>query len=310
MISPFLLKLLTSLITKKESPKVSTSGVLCSFDRKSIRAYNEEKFGVKDGGDIVTKKLYEKNELTFALLWIGLYVLSMNIALQFCGGFDNLAGKSAGQMLVPVVCILILAVLSTAWIIKNGLTEKFGLCGFKGNLKTFLWFVPLIVMSCTNLKNGLGLSAPLSVTLLMMVNVAVAGYVEEIIFRGFLFRAMAADNLKNAVIVSAVTFGVGHIVNLANTADVMAVLLQVCYAVAIGFLYTVTVYKGRSLWPCIISHMFVNATSVFALENGPFNDLITSVFKNESLALSDTISALLIIIVSGTYALWLWKKEE
>ena len=40
------------------------------------------------------KKLYDKNELAFALLWIGLYVLGMNIALRFCGGFDDLAAKT------------------------------------------------------------------------------------------------------------------------------------------------------------------------------------------------------------------------
>jgi len=59
-------------------------------------------------------KLYEKNEITFALAWIGLYVVIMNIALQFCGGFDDLAEKAVGQLLVPVICNCILAVLATA----------------------------------------------------------------------------------------------------------------------------------------------------------------------------------------------------
>lgn len=256
------------------------------------------------------KKLYEKNEVNFALVWIGLYVVMMNISLQFCGGFDNLASKTTAQMLVPVGCILLLAILSTAWIIRNNLTEKFGLCRFKGNLKTFLWFIPLIVMSCINLKNGLALTTPLAVTLLMMVNKAVAGYVEEIIFRGFLFRAMAKDNLKSAIIVSAVTFGAGHIVNLANTADTMSVLLQVCYAIAIGFLYTIIVYKGGSLWPCIASHMFVNGSSVFALVQGPFTELLDAAFGQATPELIQTCSATLIIVVSGSYALWLWKKAE
>ena len=256
------------------------------------------------------KKLYEKNEVYFALVWIGLYVVLMNIALQFCGGLDNLANKTTAQMLVPVGCILLLALLSTAWIIRNNLTEKFGLCRFKGNLKTFLWFIPLIVMSCTNLKNGLALTTPLAVTLLMMVNVAVAGYVEEIIFRGFLFRAMAKDNMKSAIIVSAVTFGVGHIVNLANTVDTMGVLLQVCYAIVIGFLYTIIVYRGGSLWPCIASHMFVNGSSVFALEQGPFAELLAAAFGQTTPELIQICSATLIIVVSGSYALWLWKKIE
>ena len=67
----------------------------------------------------------------------------------------------------------------------------------------------------------------------MMANLAIGGYIEEIFFRGFLFRGMAKENLRSAIIVSAVTFGAGHIVNLANTADTLGVLLQIAYAIAI-----------------------------------------------------------------------------
>ena len=253
------------------------------------------------------KKLYEKSEVTFALVWIALYVGVMNIALRVCGGFDDLASKTVPQMLVAVACILVLAVASTVWIIRNGLTEKFGLCRFKGSPKAFLWFIPLVIMSCTNLKNGLGLTTPLAVTLLMMANKAVAGYV-EVIFRGFLFRGMAKDGLKSAIIVSAVTFGAGHIVNLTNTADTLGVLLQVCYAIAIGFLYTIIVYRGGSLWPCILSHMFVNGSSLFALQQGPFTSLVAAVFGQATPGLIQACSAVLIIVICGTYTLWLWKK--
>jgi len=254
------------------------------------------------------KKLYEKNELTFSLVWIGLYVVVMNIALQFCGGFDDLASKTAVQVLVPVICICVLAVVSTVWIVGNGLSEKYGLCRFKGTGQQFLYFIPLIIMSCVNLKNGLGLNAPAAVALLMMVNLAVAGYVEEIIFRGFLFRAMAKDNLRSAILVSAITFGAGHIVNLANTEDTLGVLLQVCYAIVIGFLYTIVVYKGGSLWPCIASHMFVNGSSTFALEQGPFSNFVAAIFGQASNDLVQICSSIFIMVVSGSYALWLWKK--
>lgn len=254
------------------------------------------------------RKLYEKNEVTFALVWIALYVVVMNIALQFCGGLDDLASKTAGQLMVPVVCVTALAVASTAWIVKNGLAEKFGLCRFRGSAKAFLWFIPLIVMSCVNLPNGLGLTAPLAVSLLMMANMAIGGYVEEIIFRGFLFRGMAKDNLRSAVIVSAVTFGAGHIVNLANTEDTLGVLLQIGYAIVVGFLYTAIVYKGGSLLPCILSHMFVNGSSVFGLEQGPFTSLVEAVFGQAGNGLVQACSAVLLMAVSGGYALWLWKK--
>ena len=254
------------------------------------------------------KRLYKKNELTFALVWIGLYVVVMNIALQFCGGFDDLASKTAAQVLVPVICICVLAVVSTVWIIRNGLSEKYGLCHFKGTGQPFLYFIPLIIMSCVNLKNGLGLNAPIAVALLMMVNLAVAGYVEEIIFRGFLFRCLAKDNLRSAIFVSAITFGAGHIVNLVNTADSLGVLLQVCYAIVIGFLYTIIAYKGGSLCPCIASHMFVNGSSTFALEQGPFSNYVAAIFGQASNDLVQICSSIFIMVVSGSYALWLWKK--
>lgn len=255
------------------------------------------------------KKLYEKSPLTFALLWIGLYVVVMNIALQFCGGFDNLAEKTVPQLLVPVICSLALAAAATVWTLRNSLGEKFGLCKLKKAPKTFLWFIPLVLMSCINLKNGLYLPAPLPICLLMAANLALGGYIEELIFRGFLFRTMEKDGLTTAIIVSAVTFGAGHIVNIFNTSDIFGVLLQICYAIVIGFLYTVIVYKGGSLLPCVASHVFVNFTSVFAPENGPFAQFVSTLFGSTSALLTEACSAFAIILISGSYALWLWKNR-
>ena len=121
---------------------------------------------------------------------------------------------------------------------------------------------------------------------------------------------MAKDNLHSAIIVSAITFGAGHIVNLANTADTLGVLLQVCYAIVIGFMYTIIVYKGGSLRPCIMSHMFINGSSVFALEQGPFSDLVGAVFGQASSDMVSICSSVLIMVISGSYALWLWKNKE
>ena len=253
-------------------------------------------------------KLYRKSELWFALAWIGVYVIGMNIALQFADGFDNLAGKTVEQLLVPVGIGLLLAVVATVWIVRSGLTKHFGLCAFRGDWRGFLFFLPLLLVSLTNFTNGVALEAALILTVLMALNKALAGYVEEIIFRGFLFRAMARENLTRAIIVSAVTFGAGHIVNLANTEDVLSVLLQVGYAIAIGFLYTVIVWKGGSLWPCIISHMLVNASSSFSAQRGPFTRLTEAIFGQATPEMVQTFSAVLLIVVSGAYTLWIWKK--
>lgn len=154
--------------------------------------------------------------MAFTLVWIGLYVVVMNIALQFCEGFDDLSSKTAQQVMVPVIYICALAVFQQFGSFVT-VFPKNSVCAI--SIVTLSGFsIPLIIMSCVNLKNGLGLNAPAAVSLLMMVNLAVAGYVEEIVFRGFLFWAMAKDNPRSAIIVSAITFGAGHVVNLANTA--------------------------------------------------------------------------------------------
>jgi membrane protease YdiL (CAAX protease family) len=91
------------------------------------------------------------------------------------------------------------------------------------------------------------------------------GFLEELIFRGLLFNAMKENNLKSAIIVSSVTFGIGHFINLINGsgADLISNLCQVVSAVAFGFLFVVIFYKSKSLLPCIITHSVLNALSVF-----------------------------------------------
>ena len=126
-----------------------------------------------------------------------------------------------------------------------------------------------------------------------MINV---GFIEEIIFRGFLFKMMAKDNIKSAIIISAITFGIGHIVNLLNGADLIPTLMQICYAISIGYLFVIIFYKSKSLIPCIITHSLVNSLSIFNVEN----------------SISLYVSSVFLIIVPFVYAIYINKniKEQ
>ncbi|MBP5193006.1 MAG: CPBP family intramembrane metalloprotease, partial [Eubacterium sp.] len=92
------------------------------------------------------------------------------------------------------------------------------------------------------------------------------GFLEEIIFRGFLFLGMAEKNIKSAILVSSVTFGIGHIVNLLNGKPVLETLLQIVFATAVGFVLVMLFHKGKSLIPCIIFHSINNALSAISDE--------------------------------------------
>ena len=148
--------------------------------------------------------------------------------------------------------------------------ERCGLCKSTVPAARFLFYIPLIILSTTNFWNGTALNLNAAGTICYIVCMLFVGYVEEVIFRGFLFNALAKDSVKSAIIVSSITFGLGHLLNLVNGsgAELTENLFQVTGAIALGYLFVVLFYRGGSLLPCIISHSAINVTSVFANETG------------------------------------------
>ena len=171
------------------------------------------------------KHLYKKSELTFSLVLVGLYVALFSIA-------DNLS-RSIGieKILTAPLSVLFVAVLYV-WIHKNGLLKKYGLCAFDGKAKDYFYFIPLFVIGSCNLWNGVQLNCSPMETALYVLSMLCVGFIEELIFRGFLFKAMAKDGIKSAIIVSSITFGLGHIINLVNGAELLPTFLQIIYATA------------------------------------------------------------------------------
>ena len=127
--------------------------------------------------------------------------------------------------------------------------------------------------------------------LMFVISMFCVGFLEEIIFRGFLFKALSKENVTSAIIISSVTFGIGHIINLFGGAELISTLLQICYAIAIGFLFTIIFHKSGSLWPCIVAHSLTNALSAFSCD--------------ASLGWEIAIAIVLILLPIG-YALWIW----
>lgn len=218
-------------------------------------------------------KLYEKSELGFALLWIGLYVFGSSVT-------DTISIAIGIYKSVTLFFYIVLTVISLVWLKKNGLLKKYGLCKTDIRLSKFLWFIPIPVMISSNSWYGVALNSEVFETVINIFLMLCVGYLEEIIFRGFLFKAMAKDNVKSAIIVSSVTFGIGHIVNLFNGSgmSLVANLCQIACAVAFGFLFVIIFHRGKTLLPCIVAHSGINALGVFVNEANvtPENQIIIS----------------------------------
>lgn len=206
-------------------------------------------------------RLYKKSEIGFAVFWIVAYVVGT-------GAADSLSRLLGMEKSVTLVYLLLLTAASCLFMKRHDLFRKYGLCKTDVSARRFLYYIPLALMVCCNLWLGVTWNMSVLESALYVLSMLLVGFLEEIIFRGFLFRAMAKDGVRSAIIVSAVTFGVGHLVNLINGsgADLLSNLCQVGYAIAAGFLFVILVYRGGSLWPCILTHSVLNALSAFAKE--------------------------------------------
>ena len=241
-------------------------------------------------------KLYKKNELTFAILWIVAYIVLSSLADQLS---ESIGIEKAATAVLHIVMSLILFI----WVWKSGLNEKYGFCASKVPAKRFLYYLPLVIIASTSLWNGISLRFGLAGTVCYVISMCCVGFLEEVIFRGLLFRAMEKDNLKTAIIVSALTFGLGHIVNLFNGSgqDITATIIQIVFAVLVGFVLVLIFYYGGSLVPCILFHSVNNALNAFEAE-GNMNP------KTEMI-----LNMVLIVVILGGYSLYLvrfFSKKE
>lgn len=207
------------------------------------------------------KELYKKSEILFSILWIVIYVIGTSIA-------DNVSKTAGIEKSVTLLFHAALSCFLFIWIKRNDLLLKYGICKTDIEAQKFLYYIPLLFIISCNLWSGCQMKFSAVETVLYVASMLLVGFLEELIFRGFLFKAMCADNVRSAVIVSSITFGIGHIVNLFNGSGATFVpnMCQVIYAVAFGFLFVILFYRGKSLLPCILTHGLLNALSAFGIE--------------------------------------------
>lgn len=229
------------------------------------------------------KKILEKHETPFCILLIIFYIVLNSFCLNTFG-IDDFRSVVINTLFSFGLLMLIS---------KLDKEEYYGLVGVK-DLKKYLYFLPLVLILTVNLWNGININGSWKSIVFYILNMLNVGFIEEIIFRGFLFKMMEKDNLRKAIIVSSITFGVGHIINLFMGAELIPTLLQICYATSIGYLFVTIFYKSKSLVPCIITHSIMNALSLFNVET-------TKMMY---------ISGVFLIIVPLLYAFYINKKVK
>ena len=229
------------------------------------------------------RKFYETKPVLFAILWIVVYVV---LIAPLRGRF----GDGSLQMLLGLVAI---SAAMLAVIRLLGIQKELGMTRWLQNGRALLWLLPMWVLSTGNLWGGVSVRYDAITSVMAVLSFLLVGVAEEIIFRGFLFNGMRkTGRLTVAIVVSAITFGMGHIVNLLTGHATAETLVQMIFAVAWGFLFTFAYLKGGSLLPCIAIHGLIDAFSVFARDN----------------AAADWAYIIATVVIAVVYCLYLRKQ--
>ena len=231
------------------------------------------------------RKLYEKNRILFAVLCIVLYCVVMSY----------LKGNFGYQSIAMLLGITAFANGIIFFVKRNHLEKECGIASWPKDTKRFLYFIPMWILATGNLWDGFALSYHGIELVIAVLSMILVGFVEEMLFRGFLFSAMLSkERAAVAIIVSSLTFGMGHIINLFTGQTNFETILQVIFAVSWGFILTFVFYKSGSIFPCIIAHSMIDAFSMFGADN----------------ALVDQIYVGVTIVVAIVYCIYLGKIKE
>lgn len=168
--------------------------------------------------------------------------------------------------------------------------------------------------------NEVGLITKISITVwgILFYGVAV-GIVEEMVFRGVIMGVLEKEfNLKIAIIVPSVLFGLVHIIGISL--DIMSVIQLIIAGTMVGIMFSLIEYQSGNFWNNAITHGLWNALIIgifhIGLEKSD-SSLLSYVFNSDSFIISggdfgieSSIFAITGYVVVSVIALVLIKKKR
>jgi membrane protease YdiL (CAAX protease family) len=230
-----------------------------------------------------------------SLLAVSLVLIVVFLVLNAAG--TMISAKTGVIYSGQVPLLLIFSVFLLALTKRRKLWNSLGLARVSAeDAKASLYFIPLGVMVLANgafFFDTTNSAHDIAMVLAFMVLIA---FLEELLFRGLLFKAIDGRNgTKKAVIISGLTFGFGHIVNLLNGYTGIQQILQIVLACTIGILLSVLFVRTKSIMPGIVFHFFFNISSALSRDAGQTLNVIMVVF---------------IIAVAAAYLAYLLKSGK
>jgi membrane protease YdiL (CAAX protease family) len=206
---------------------------------------------LKKGNEIMKNlRFSEKHPFLFSFLMLLLLVIVQAAGVVIAQLMDLPLTSFSGYTEAVLVIILVIIVSKLGWWQEIGFRKP-------ERPTNLLLFLPALALTIGNLTFGIAITQGTALLIFAFLAVT-SGFVEEVIFRGLMLRAFLPKGEWKAVLITTAAFGLTHLVNVMAGYDPVYAVIQVCYALSIGFGFGVMVIKGRAIWPLIIAHALGN----------------------------------------------------
>ncbi len=202
-----------------------------------------------------------KFDIINAICWIIVYIVIFNGATLISDiiGIPNLLTVVVGFLM----CFIMIFILY-----KHNMLAYYGLNSLKSlNHLKLLLYVPMLIIASVNLWQGFHINDTVTQIILISLSMICVGFLEELIFRSFLMKALLHKGSIFAIAISTLIFGLFHALNLIFGAELVPTLLQIVYSMGFGFMCCVFFYKTKNIIPCIICHALGNIFDIFLSQN-------------------------------------------
>lgn len=208
------------------------------------------------------KKLNQVSPIWHAVIWILAYVVLVPIG----DWLSELVGEPNS---VTAPLLVVLSIVLIFYVSRNGWLRYYGLRSFRSaDFTRTLLYLPLLAIVLMQYAKGWRADLDVTAVLLIIVLMVCVGFIEELVFRGFLFRAiLAKSTLTRAIIISGVTFGIGHIVNLARGYTGADQIIQIGFGVVLGIVLALLFAVTGTIVPLIIFHTLLNISGNLTASN-------------------------------------------
>ena len=204
------------------------------------------------------RKLQDTKPIVHALIWIAIYIVSVNIGDFFVEILGFPGFTSIGLIALSIVLIVYLRV--------GGRLAFYGVRSVQpGTLPAALFYLPLFAIAFLQYAKGFAPDLDLQIIVYAILLMTAVGFIEELLFRGFLLQALRTRGTSTrAIIISGVTFGIGHIVNLLRGYSLTDQALQLVAAVLIGIALAYCAVLTGSIMPGVAFHVLFNISGTIA----------------------------------------------